>query len=115
MEPYARAFGTVPEQRPCPYTFGNEASRESEILVCKRTYPARVPAAGGLREEFLELGDELVDLVVADPATASRHRLRRGDTYGRSGRKTQDTHHLGFVFSSHSERAHTHTQEEAAS
>jgi hypothetical protein len=46
------------------------------VVSWERTYPARVPAARGLREERLELGDELVDLVVAYPAAAARH-LRR--------------------------------------
>lgn len=38
------------------------------------TYPAYVPAAG-LRQKGLELGDELVDLLVCDPAatTSARH------------------------------------------
>ena len=41
-------------------------------LAC--TYPARGAAAGGFRQEGLQLGYELVDLLVGDPATAARHR-----------------------------------------
>jgi hypothetical protein len=50
-----------------------EATRGLCAIGKVRTYPARGPAAGGLREESLQLGDELVDLLVGDPATAARH------------------------------------------
>lgn len=59
----------------------------------KSTYPACAAAAGGLREEGLKLGDELVDLLVGDP-----HSSTTTTTAARHGRRLQYHHHTSTAF-----------------